>query len=465
MLLRYCAFVLACWGIFWVPLGAQEGPLFRFSLKESVDYALEHNTGLKNVALAKEITRQQNRQILARGLPKLQASAGYDYNIAVRNLFLPNFISPIVYDILDEESLVDFPKGRDFGTSNAQFGTKYGASAGFELNQMVLDFNYFLGLKAMRMLEELAKKDFIQSERDLIQNVQKAYYMVLVAEKQHQLVVQHKERLQTLLEETDLRYQNGFAEKVELDRLQVRFNLLEVEQQRSQAQQNLSRQLLNIQMGLPVAHLTELSDTLQVEDFSVLLVTAAEPNPIDRIEYQRLSLTERLSALRIKREQARRWPSLHLRATAGYNSGNDGLNELVSNQWFPYSVLSFTLNVPIFEGFAKVASVQEKKTELLQVRNSKITLERNLQQEHLAAYTDLSTRVASLQAQEKNRDLARSVYEISKEKYAQGLGSNLEVLNAATTLKEVETQYYNALYEALVSKINLQKAQGTLHTN
>ena len=45
------------------------------------------------------------------------------------------------------------------------------------------------------------------------------------------------------------------------------------------------------------------------------------------------------------------------------------------------------------------------------------------------------------------------MYRVSKIKYESGVGSNLEMITAETMLKEAQTNYFNALFDALVSKI------------
>ena len=57
-----------------------------------------------------------------------------------------------------------------------------------------------------------------------------------------------------------------------------------------------------------------------------------------------------------------------------------------------------------------------------------------------------------------NIELAENIFKTAKLKYEQGVGSNLEVLNAETSLKEAQANYFNALYEALVSKVDYDKA-------
>lgn len=56
--------------------------------------------------------------------------------------------------------------------------------------------------------------------------------------------------------------------------------------------------------------------------------------------------------------------------------------------------------------------------------------------------------------------LAESVFDSSKKKYDAGVGSNLEVINAQTALKEAQTNYFNALYDAVIAKIDYDKASG-----
>lgn len=59
-------------------------------------------------------------------------------------------------------------------------------------------------------------------------------------------------------------------------------------------------------------------------------------------------------------------------------------------------------------------------------------------------------------------ELAAHVVEVAQKKYEAGVGSNLEVTNAETSLKEAQTNYYNAVFDMIVAKLDYQKATGTL---
>ena len=62
----------------------------------------------------------------------------------------------------------------------------------------------------------------------------------------------------------------------------------------------------------------------------------------------------------------------------------------------------------------------------------------------------------------KKMELAKSIFDTSKKKYEAGVGSSIEILNAETSLKEAETNFLSAVYDLIIAKIDLDKAQGNL---
>ena len=60
-------------------------------------------------------------------------------------------------------------------------------------------------------------------------------------------------------------------------------------------------------------------------------------------------------------------------------------------------------------------------------------------------------------------DLAQEIVRVSKIKYKEGVGSNLEVVTAEISLKESQTNYFTTFYNALIAKVDLDKALGKLY--
>ena len=70
---------------------------------------------------------------------------------------------------------------------------------------------------------------------------------------------------------------------------------------------------------------------------------------------------------------------------------------------------------------------------------------------------------AKLQVRESDVDLANEISRVTRVKYQNGVGSNLEVLNAESSIKESQANYFTALYNALIAKVEVEKANGTLY--
>jgi outer membrane protein TolC len=98
----------------------------------------------------------------------------------------------------------------------------------------------------------------------------------------------------------------------------------------------------------------------------------------------------------------------------------------------------------------------QKSENSIQMANQGFQLELN------TARTSFLNSIASLETQKQNRQLATDIARITKLKYEQGVGSSLEVMDAETALKEAETNYFAALFDLYIAKVDLAKASGTL---
>jgi outer membrane protein len=106
--------------------------------------------------------------------------------------------------------------------------------------------------------------------------------------------------------------------------------------------------------------------------------------------------------------------------------------------------------------------IQQAKLDFTKGENSMKNLQLAIELEGASAAVNYNNAALSLQVQKRNLDLAQNVYNVSQKKYEQGVGSNIEVINAQQSLKESQANYFNAVYDMLVYKIDYLKAIGTL---
>ncbi|MEQ8423766.1 MAG: TolC family protein, partial [Cyclobacteriaceae bacterium] len=254
---------------------------------------------------------------------------------------------------------------------------------------------------------------------------------------------------------------------IDVDRIMVQFNNVQVEKENYENTLKLSYALLKFQMGMDVNAPLELKDRLADIEFEVL-----EPdfgsgfNYTDRIEFSQLQTNLELVNLDIKNTQVRYLPKIDLYGRLGASTGAGSFSDLMAfgDNWFGLGVVGMRLNVPIFDGLRKSRQIQQKRLQAQQIEYSQDQLQKNIDIQIQQATTNLKKNVDNMVAQKNNMDLAENVYNVTKIKYEAGVGSNADVINADASYKEAQTNYHSAVYNALVAKVDLEKAYGRLST-
>ena len=418
-----------------------------FSLQEAIDYALANNQSGKNARLEMEIADRQVGEILADGLPQVNASGDFGYNYKIQQSLVPaNIFDPTA----PEDEILPI-----------EFGVPYTSNFNVTLDQMIFDGAFFIGLKAAKTFTELSKKDNIKNNIDIAEAVSKAYFGVLVNRERYLLIERHFTRVDSLLIDTKHLYEGGFAEKIDVSRVQVQYNNLKVELDNFQAIVDLSESLLKFQMGLNPKSEIELTDA--IVDIDYFDFEMAKDFSYDkRIEYSQLNIREELNQLDIRNIKSQYVPTLDLYARYGKNTGAIELGDVFTNEWFGAGVMGLTARWSVFDGLRKKRQIQQRRLKGEQIDNQFEMLRYNIDIEIEQSLANYNREIERMRAQQENMELAREVYDVAKLKYNEGVGSNIEVIDADASYKEAQTNYYNALYDALISKIDLQKAYGVL---
>lgn len=425
-----------------------------FTLEACLEYAYQNSEQIQIAELEQAIAKADIGVTKAQGLPQLNGSVSYNNNFAVQTQFLPAVF------FAEDPNNVD----PDAPPIPVRFGVKHTGTASVSASQMIFDGSYFVGLRAARTYSELAQKSFQQSRIQIAEQVTKAYYTALVNQERQQLVASNYNRLDTLLRETRLMYENGFVEKIDVDRLSVQYNNAKTERKNTERLAELSYLLLKFQMGMPIEEEIDLSDQIEDIDFDPEIKAEAEFSYDKRPEYAELLVNQELTQLDMKNNQVQYLPKLTANAALGYNTGVNTFNEVTNfnEQWFEYGYWGVSLEIPIFDGLRKHHLIQKNKVQARQLELQSHFLRNQIDLEIAQARTGLENSMDILEVQRENLTLAEEVFRVSEIKYQEGVGSNLEVVEADNALTSAETNYYNALYDALIAKVDLQKALGVL---
>ncbi len=420
-----------------------------FSLQEAVGYALDNNSNIKKAELDIKIAEGKVGEYLSIGLPQVSAKADFTYNYKIQQVILP----PEFGASVSGEPVTD-----DTPPFVTPFGVALQSNAVASLRQLIFDGTFFLGLKATKIYKQLSIRTLTQTKVSVIENVTKAYYAVLVNQKRLEQLEKNVARLDTLLRHTKAMYANGFVEKTDADRIEVSFNNITTEKKNALRFLDLSKQLLKFQMGMDVNSPIQLSDPLSKTNF--IIEENEETNYTLRPEFNILQTAFELNEINVKRYRAGYYPTLYFNINYGLNAGGNDLENL--RDWYGFGALGFSLNIPIFDGFLKKNLISQAELELKKTVVDQNQLKKSIDFERNQSVIQLNSSIETLKSQERNMELANEIYEKAKIKYDEGVGSTLELTDAETSYKDAEANYFNALYEAIVAKIEYKKALGVL---
>ena len=418
---------------------------FKFSLQQCIDYALSHQSSYLNAQIDEEISKRKVQEILGLSMPQISASGGLNDFIEIPTSLLPGEVF-----------------GAPAGTYiPVKFGTQYSANGGLEVGQLVADGQYFVAIQATKALKEFTSKSTQRTKIETITTVTKAYYNALIADKRIELLNSNVDRISKLASDSKIMYDNGFIEQLDLDRINITFTNLKTEQDKISKLVNLSKYLLMYQMGMDVNSKLTLTDTLKPMNFESVLTGSF--NPQDRIEMQLLNTAESLYKLDVKRYKVAFFPSIYAFGSYSYQVQSNEFDLFGSAQkWYPTGIVGLKISVPIFDGLQKTRKIQQVNLNLQKNSNDQLNLTNGLTLQYMNAKTQLQNATQSLQSQDDNMKLAERVYNTTKSKYEQGVGSNTDLLNAQSALKESQTNYLSALYDAMIAQTDYLNATGQI---
>ena len=421
-------------------------PANTFTAKEAVDYAIKNSVQVKNALVDIEIQRQTNKEITAAAYPQING------NLSVNDfLNIPTSLIP-----------AEFFGGAPGTYAPVKFGTKYNASFGAEVQQILFDGQVFVGLMARKTVIESAIKIKEITAEQIKVNVMKIYYQLVVGTKQIGSIDANIARFDKLLHDTREIYKNGFAEKLDVDKVEVQLNNLQTEKLKAENQIAAGYEGLKFLMGMPQQNSLILTDTLSAEELKSNILDQSY-NYNNRKEFQLLDIATKLGEFNVRRYRLSKIPTLSATGSFNKNAQRTSFNFFKGGgQWFTTSFISMRVNIPIFDGGARNARIAKAKLELEKTKNNveqfKLSVDNDVAQSRLKMKTALLT----MDSQKKNIELAEQVYKTTKLKYEQGLGSNQEIYNAQTELKVAQNNYYSSLYDAINAKIDYMKAAGIL---
>jgi outer membrane protein TolC len=269
-------------------------------------------------------------------------------------------------------------------------------------------------------------------------------------------------RIERSLRDAFNQYKSGITDKTDYKRASIALNNAKASKKANEELLKSKKEYLKTLMGYPVsAPLNIVYDSLQMER-EVLIDTPESADYTKRIEYRLLTTQQSLLEANLKYERWSFLPSLSANGAYNFNYLNNDLGKLY-NVNYPNSFAALTLGFPIFQGGKRKADIQAAQFQVQRGQLDIVNLRNAVNSEYAQALAGYKANFADYTALKENLALAQEVYDVIQLQYRNGIKTYLEVINSETDLRTAQINYYNALYNLLASKIDVQKALGRIN--
>lgn len=442
---------------------------FSLSADQAAELALKNVTDIKNLQLDREIQIAKNREYIAQAMPQVNGNVQMQHFFSIPVTLLPDFISPSVYQVLVDNGVKN-GSGNPITKPNdpaqffpAQFGVPWQTSAGAQFQQLLFQPDLFIAIKARKKAVDFTEANIKVMEDSVKSNVYRSYYSVLIAEKRKHFLDESIKRLDKLKADQEKLYKNGFAERLDIDKTQVTLNNLTTSAAQIEKLIEIGYASMKFALAIEQKDTLILTDSLSVDLVKKDLLELAGFNYNDRKEIQLLNVVKDLQGLDIKRSKLAYLPTVSTYWSYSQNALRQSFNFFDANQrWFKTSVWGLNLNVPIFDAGQKLQRTRQANLNLQKTKNTIENVQRAIDLQITASSIMFKNALSSLDIQERNVQLADKVYNTTKKKYEQGLGSSFELLQTETELENAQSNYFQSLYDAVNARIAYTKALGKL---
>lgn len=410
------------------------------TIDQALEIALNENPTIR--IADREITKQKyaKRGTYASLFPQVDFSGSYQRTIEKQTMYM-------------DMAIEGMPDGMKVGRDNLY-------SVGFNASMPIISVPLWKSLQISAYDVELSIEKARSSRIDMIDQVQQAFYSVLLARDAYGVFKQAYDNAVYNYNEIERKYEQGLLAEYDLIRANVNVKNAEPNMYDAENSLILAHWHLKALIGLDleteikcIGTLSEYQDSI-ISDYvrtTISLEGNSDLKQLD-IQYSQLKKTEQM-------QKAQYYPSLALQFSYSWNSMNNDF-KFKDYKWDPYSVLGVSLTIPIFSGGKRYSAVKQTQISIKQLEDQRLNAERQLNVAAKQYKDQMSTCIKQYQAASAGVEQAEKSYAITMKRYETGEGTMLEINDAQLSLTQSQLNLNQSIYNYLIAKSGLDKTLG-----
>lgn len=453
----------------------------RIDLNQALQIALEESPTVKVADVEIQKKEYAKKQTVAGLYPTISASAGYSRTLKKQVMYMgggsgggiTDMIMGPLMDVLtplyNQHPGLEIPSGSgeeetsssSGGDGGIEVGLDNNWNAGFSLSIPIFAPSLYKAIKLNALDIELALESSLSSRQELVNQVSKAYYQLLLAQDSYDVLQKSCAIANDNYELVNNMFKLGMVSEYDKISAEVQVKNLNPNLLQAKNAVALTKLQLKVLMGIDISvdlevigGLNEYEELMYADYLSVDTTRLANNSTLKQLEIQDRMLHESL-----KLDKTAFMPTLALAASYQWTAMNEDF-KFKNYKWNPYSVVSLSLSVPIFSGFKNTSKVKETRLSISQLNLNRINVERSLNMQMQSYLDNMSTSLEQLSSNKEGVSLAERARGIAQKRYEVGTGTVLELNTAVVALTQAELAYNQAIFNFLSSKTDLDKVLG-----
>lgn len=412
-----------------------------WTLKSCIEYGLKNNHSNVIYQNEKLAADAKAREALAAYLPAVTMTGSLDNNLKVQTSVIPAGV---------------------FGPTDLRvaFTKQYQFNPIAQLDQTLFDQSLITGLQANQYNKLRAELNLVKNDETLIYNISMAYFKIEVYREQIQQLNANLQTYQGQMDISQQQVSKGIALQKDFEKIKVNHNNTLTQIRIAQTNLTLAFNQLKYEMGFPILETLVVVEVSHETGTMLTMVDTVAIPVKQRTDYLLSQVNVELNEIEARRLRRVIYPRLSAYARYGAIGFGDKLQQAFSSLG-SYSAIGLKLSIPLVD-FKRNAQISQAKYKAINAHKTLKLEETKYQMEMQNAIAQFEQAQSNMVVYKENIQLAKSTFEVIDLQYQKGTTDLTEWLNAQNSLNASQSNYLNSLYTLFQSRIDLEKAQGTL---
>lgn len=410
----------------------------QLTLDKALEIALSENPTMKVAGQEIQLKREAKREAYGGLFPEVALMGSYSRTLKKQTMVM------------------------DFGgeSQTIQVGSDNSYQGGVNVSLPVFAPALYKSINLTQADVDLAVEKARSSKLDLVNQVTKAYYQLLLAQDSYAVLQQSYAQAEATFNVVKAKYEQGTVSEYDKIRADVQVRSLKPSVVSARNGVNLARLQLQVLMGMNTDLTVAIAGNLKDYETTMFATQLSDIqlNLANNSDLKQLDLNADLLQKSLAVQRTNFMPTLSASFNYSYTSLNNDF-KMSHYKWFPYSTVGLNLSIPLFKA-SNFTKVKQTKIQMLQLNENRVNTHRQLTMQATSYLDNMTASTEQVVSNKEGIIEAEKGQLIAQKRYEVGKGTILEVNDSEVALTQARLTYNQSIYDYLVAKTDLEKVLG-----